>query len=192
MSPAWFLIAVPSLGLLYLWYAAIVARRNRVGEALGAIDAQLTQRHDLVPNLLAVAKRFMAHEHDLLSDITMLRGRGQQTVGAPPTDSAALGAKFTVEERLGADMRRLLAIAEDYPDLKAQGPLIEAQQGLAEVETNIAAARRFYNSAVGDLRNACQIFPGPLLARLAGVRALPPFYESRPDERAAVDAGRLL
>lgn len=186
----WIILALVVGAVLYGWYATIVARRNRVGEALGAIDAQLTQRHDLIPNLLAVAKRFMGHEQALLSEIAQLRSAGMQTAGT--ADPAALPARFATEEKLGADVRRLLAVAEDYPDLKSQGPMIEAQHGLSESETNIAAARRFYNSAVGDLRNATQIFPGPLLARIAGVRVLPPFYESQPDQRMPVDAGKLL
>lgn len=189
---SWLLLIVALVVLvgLYVWYAAIVTRRNRVGEALAGIDVQLTQRHDLIPNLLAIAKRFMGHEHDLLEEITTLRTRAAGVVGA--TDPAAIGAKFATEAKLGTDLSRLFAVAENYPQLKSDGPMIEAQHGLSEVETNIAAARRFYNSAVGDLRNATQIFPGTLLAALAGAGTPPPFFEAAAESRAPVDAANYL
>ncbi|MCP3734651.1 LemA family protein [Sphingomonas sp. RP10(2022)] len=189
MTGLW-IVAIALCVVLYLWYAAIVTRRNRVGEALGGIDAQLTQRHDLIPNMLAIAKRFMAHEHDLIAEITALRAQGAAAVGG--SDPAGLSARFATEERLGADLRRLMAVAENYPALQSQAPMLEAQHALMETETNIAAARRSYNAAVTDLRNAAQIFPGPLLAALAGAGTMPPFYESTAEARAPVDAGALL
>ena len=190
MSIALIVLLVLVAVVLYGWYATIVTRRNRVAEALSGIDVQLTQRHDLIPNLLAIAKRFMTHEQDLLAEITALRARATGAVGA--TDAAAIGAKFATEQQLGTDLSRLFAVAENYPQLKSDGPMIEAQHGLSEVETNIAAARRFYNSAVGDLRNAIQIFPGTLLAALAGAGTLPPFFEAAAENRAPVDVASLL
>lgn len=170
---------------LYAWYATIVAKRNRVAEALAGIDAQLNQRHDLVPNLLAIAKRYMTHESDLLEEVTRLRG-----AASAARDPAA---KFAAEAQLDGGIGRLLAVAENYPALKADGPMIEAQRGLQEVETNIAAARRFYNSAVADLRNATQTFPGSLLAPLAGAGGTPPpFFEASAQARAPIDAATLL
>lgn len=176
--------------VLYGWYATIVRRRNRVGEALGGIDAQLAQRHDLIPNLLTVAKRFMGHEQGLLEEITRLRAQGAQAIGVAGSD--AIAAKFATEQRLGADLQKLFAVAESYPDLKSQAPMMEAQRAMSEVETNIAAARRFYNSAVAELRNAVQIFPGPLLAGVAGVGTLPPFFEATTESRAPVKAADYL
>lgn len=180
-----YIIAAAVLLGLYAWYASIVAKRNRVGEALAGIDAQLNQRHDLVPNLLAIAKRYMAHESDVLDEVTRLR-----TAAGAARDPAA---KFAAEAQLDAGIGRLMAVAENYPDLKAAGPMIEAQRGLQEVETNIAAARRFYNSAVADLRNATQTFPGSLLAPLAGAGGTPPpFFEAPVAARAPIDAAALL
>jgi len=179
-----YIVGAVVLLVLYLWYASIVAKRNRVGEALAGIDAQLNQRHDLVPNLLAIAKRYMAHESGVLDEVTRLR-----TTASAARDPAA---KFAAEAQLDAGIGRLMAVAENYPDLKAAGPMIEAQRGLQEVETNIAAARRFYNSAVADLRNATQTFPGSLLAPLAGASTPPPFFEASEAARAPVDAAALL
>lgn len=164
------------LAILYAWYVAVVRARNKVGEALGAIDAQLQQRHDLIPNVLAIARRFLEHEKQLLEEITALRARAAPSLGE--RDFSKIGGKFDTEARLGADMTRLFALAENYPALTSNGPMLEAQRSYGEVENNIAAARRFYNSAVNGLKNAVETFPGPLVSRLAGIRTLPPFYQA--------------
>ena len=178
------IVVIALLAVLYLWYANIVTRKNRVGEALAGVDVQLNQRHDLIPNLLAIAKRFMEHERGLLDEITALRAKA-----ASATDPAT---KFAAEGQLDIGLGKLFAVAEAYPNLKSDGPMIEAQRGLTEVETNIAAARRFYNAAVGDLRNATQIFPGSLLAGLAGASTPPPFFEAPEASRAPVDAAKFF
>lgn len=186
-----FLILLLGLGvLLYLWYAAIVRRRNAVGEALGSIDAQLQQRHDLIPNVLAIARRFLEHERGLLEELTALRSRAMPKLGE--RDFAGIAEKFRTEEAISADMTRLFAVAENYPELSSSAPMVEAQRSYDEVEANIAAARRFYNSAVGDLRNAVQVIPGSLVAGLAGVRDLPPFFEAAEAARQPVKASEHL
>ncbi|PZN99896.1 MAG: LemA family protein [Hyphomicrobiales bacterium] len=172
--------------VLYVWYGVIVTRRNRVGETLGGIDAQLQQRHDLIPNVLAIARRFLDHEKTLLDEITQLRAQAMPRLGE--RDFGKIGEKFQTEASLGADINRLFAVAENYPELTSSGPMIEAQRAYSEVEANIAAARRFYNSAVGELRNAVEIFPGGLLAGAAGVKTLPPFFEAQEASRAPVNA----
>lgn len=184
----WLLLAAALIGL-YGWYAVIVTRRNRVSEALAGIDVQLNQRHDLIPNLLAIARRFMEHEKGLLEEITELRARAARPVR---TGDPQIAEKFSVEAALGARMDALFAVAENYPELQSHAPMIEAQRGYQEVETNIAAARRFYNAAVAELRNATQIFPGQLLAGLAGVGTPPPFFEAEAKVRAPVDAADHL
>jgi LemA protein len=183
------LIAAAILALLYLWYASIVRKRNAVSEALAGVDVQLQQRHDLIPNVLAIAKRFMEHEIELLQSITSLRTKAEGLKGG---DAATVAKRFETEGALAAQMDRFFAVAENYPALKSDGPMMEAQRTYGEVEANLAAARRFYNSAVGDLRNAVQIFPGNLLAGLAGVSELPPFYEASEAARQPVNAADLL
>ena len=178
------------LAALYVWYAAIVRRRNRVAEALAGIDVQLQQRHDLIPNVLVIARRFMEHERSLLAEITELRSRAHQQLGE--RDFGRIPEKFDAEAKLGQQMGRLLMLAENYPQLKSDGAMIEAQRTYSEVETNIAAARRFYNASVTDLRNAVQIFPGPLLAGAAGVATVPPPFETIEAARAPVEASKYL
>lgn len=179
-----------AFALLYLWYATLVRRRNRVAEALAGIDVQLQQRHDLIPNVLRIARRFMEHESRLLNDITALRSRAQQQLGE--RDFARVSEKLEAEALLGQQMGRLLMLAENYPQLRSDGPMIEAQRSYSEVETNIAAARRAYNAAVVDLRNAVEIFPGPLLKGVAGIKTVPPAFEAMEAARTAVDASQHL
>lgn len=185
----WIVVAVAVAGL-YVWYAAIVKRRNRVAEALSGIDVQLSQRHELIPNILAIAKRYLAHEQTLLADIARLRTTGQERLGS--TDPKAIAEKFAAENQLTAGLGRLFAVAEGYPELKSDALMVRAQATYQEVETNVAAARRFYNSSVTALRNACQIFPGQLVAALAGVAQLPPFFEAPVEHRGPVNAADHL
>ena len=187
----WALIAILAiLVAAYVWYAMIVTRRNRVSEALAGIDVQLQQRHDLIPNVLTIARRFMEHERTLLDEITELRGKAQAQIGS--RDFGAAEQRFETEKRLGLDMGRLFALAENYPDLKSAGPMVEVQRAYSEVEANLSAARRFYNSAVADLRNIVEVFPGALLKGYAGVGILPPFFETAEPARAPVDASTYL
>lgn len=185
----WIAVGVLVIGL-YAWYATIVARKNRVAEALSGIDVQLSQRHELIPNVLAIAKRYLAHEQTLLAEIARLRTTGQERLGT--TDPGAIAEKFAAENALSAGLGRLFAVAEGYPELNSDDLMVRAQATYQEVETNVAAARRFYNASVTALRNATQIFPGPLLAGLAGVRQPPPFFEAPDAHRGPVNAADHL
>jgi LemA protein len=189
-TPLWWAIGAIVVVVSYFWYASIVRRRTRVLEALAGIDVQLQQRHDLIPNVLTIARRFMEHERGLLAEITELRSRAHQHVGE--RDLARVAEKFDAEARLGAQMGRLMMLAENYPQLRSDGPMIEAQRTYSEIETNIAAARRFYNASVSALTNAVATFPGSLLKGLAGVREIPPFFQTTDAARKAVDAAQYL
>lgn len=172
----------------YFWYATIISRRNRAQESFSGIDVQLKKRHDLIPNILKVARRFMQHEKDLLEEITRLRAKAVEQEGTRAPDA---GEKFEIERQLQAGLGRLMVAVENYPDLKSDTHMLEAQRSLNEVEANIAAARRFYNASVTSLRNAIQIFPGSVIARIAGVRNMP-LFEAADNERQAVDADAYL
>src|SRR4051812_42328593 len=112
MSWLWLLLMVAVLAALYLWYATIVARRNKVREALGSVDVHLAQRHDLIPNIVKLAARFMEHERGLMEAVTRLRG---EVLQAP----AGTEARFKLEEELGRQAGRLVARIETYPQLKS-------------------------------------------------------------------------
>lgn len=173
----------------YIWYASIISRRNTVLEALGSIDAQLTQRHDLIPNILTIAQSFMTHERELMEAVTAQRAAAQQGIGARDVQSVA--QHMQAETLLAGSMGRLFALAENYPQLKSNETMVEAQRSYRNVEDNIAAARRFYNSAVTSLNNAVQIFPGSFFAGIAGVGAYP-YFEASEAQRAPVNAQDYL
>lgn len=189
MAWIWAAVAVALVGALYLWYAMIVARRNKVLEALSSVDVHLTQRHDLVPNIVGLAGRFMEHERGLIEEVTRLRSRLEQQPAG--TDPASVGNRFRGEAELARKASQLLVAMEAYPELKSDATVIEAQRTWAEVEAQITAARRFYNAAVNQLNNLTQIFPGSLLAAMAGVRTMP-FFEAEALARAAPSVGEIL
>lgn len=182
------------LGLLlvggYLWYASLITRRNEVREAMGTIDVQLRQRFDLLPNIVALAQKFMTHERELLEGLTALRAK----VAAPyaKDDPKAVAEHLEASKGLELGMARLFAVAENYPELRSAETVTRAQETFEEVEGNIAAARRFYNSAVTRLNNAIEIFPGSIIARIANVEPFP-FYEvENPAAREPVDVNKLM
>ncbi|MDR0777052.1 MAG: LemA family protein [Azonexus sp.] len=190
MNAGMLVIIALVVAALFAWYVAIVKRKNQVDQALSDIDVQLAQRHDLVPNVLEIAKRFLAHEKELLEGIARLRSAAQGKLSG--ADPRAMAEKFGAENQLSAGLGRLFAVAENYPELKSDALMTRAQATYQEVETNVAAARRFYNASVTDLRNACRIFPGMLIAPLAGVIHMPPFFEAPAADKAPVNAADHL
>lgn len=174
----------------YAWYVSLITRRNEVREAMGSIDVQLRKRFDLLPNIVALAQKFMTHERELLEGLTALRAK----VAAPyaKDDPAAVATHLEASRSLEAGMMRLFAVAENYPELRSAETVTRAQATFEEVEGNIAAARRFYNSAVTRLNNAVEIFPGAIIARIANVQPFP-FYEVEDAAaRAPVDVNKLM
>lgn len=174
----------------YFWYVSIIGRRNKAQEAFSGIDVQLKKRHDLIPNILTIAKRFMEHERSLLEEITRLRTQALEAT-AGPADPAAAKELFEIEAALQGRMGKLMVAVENYPDLKSDQTMLQAQRSYNEVEANIAAARRFYNASVTALRNAIQVFPGTMIAGMAGVGDMP-LFEAAETDRQPVDADKYL
>jgi LemA protein len=190
MGTGWLGLAVVAAALvgIYIWYATIVVRRNKVREALSSVDVHLNQRHDLIPNIVKLAARFMDHERALITDVTRLR---QQVEGTTGTSAEEVSRRFGLEGELARKTGQLLVTMEAYPQLKSDSAVLEAQQTWTEIEAQVTAARRFYNAAVNQLNNAIQIFPGSLLAGLAGVSAMP-FFEATEEARAAPSMDALM
>ena len=184
----WWVIVAAVLAGVYFWYASIIARRNKVNEAMSSVDVHLNQRHDLIPNIVKLAGRFMEHERELLTEVTRLREEARRPTGSTARE---VGKRFEVEGELGQRVGQLLVSMEAYPQLKSDRPLIEAQQTWTETEAQITAARRFYNAAVNQLNNAIQIFPGPIIAAIAGVQAMP-FFEAPAAARVAPSVDAIL
>jgi LemA protein len=141
-------------------YNRLVALRQNVNEAFADIDVQLKQRQDLVPNLVETVKGYAAHERGTLDEVTAAR-------------TAAAGAG-NVEQRAQAEnvltsaLGKLMAVAEAYPDLKANQNFTQLQNQLSDLENKIAAARRFFNNATGEYNASIQRFPAMLIAGAAG------------------------
>lgn len=183
-------LAVVVIVMAYLWYVAVIKRRNRVLEALSSIDVQLKKRHELLPNVLRLANQYMTHERDLLEKVTQLRTSAQ--VSYDEKNAGDVKQHLDAEGGLQQGMRQIFAVAENYPDLRSSETIVEAQQNFNEAEAHIAAARRFYNAAVTRLNNAVQIFPGTVIGRMAGVEPMPFFELEDKSQRESVNVNDFL
>lgn len=141
-------------------YNGIIRKRNIVSEAASGIDVQLKRRHDLIPNLVETVKGYAGHEKTVLADVTTLRARSMEA-----TDMKEKGA---FETALSRSIGNIFAVAENYPDLKANQNFQQLQTELTSLETEIQLARRFYNGAVRDYNTAIQSFPFLLVASSLG------------------------
>jgi LemA protein len=159
-----FTIAIVVTAGLVVWiialYNGLVRKRNMVEEAWSGIDVQLKRRTDLIPNLVTTVKGYAAHEQGTLEEVVRLRGQAQNAQGVAETAQA--------QGLLGAALGRLFALAESYPDLKANTTFIQLQSTLEEIEEQIQLARRYYNGAVRELNIAVESFPSNLVASRFG------------------------
>ena len=183
------LLAILGVLLLYFYtlYVSLIKKRNNLKEASSGVDVQLKKRYDLIPNLLEMASKFMVHEKQLFQDIVELR-------------NSALKQNFTtdakksieLEKMLGDKLKSFWLNVENYPELKSNQTMIQAMQSFDEVEENIAAARRFYNSALTELKNAVEIFPSSLVASMIGIKADQPYFEAEANEKQRINAGEYF
>nr|WP_227494498.1 LemA family protein [Ramlibacter pallidus] len=163
------------VAVVVLWAVAVfnglVQKRNRIANAFSQIDVQLKRRYDLVPNLVEVAKRYLAHEASTLEAVTRARGTAfdaAAAVRARPTDAAAVGTLALAEQALGGSLGRLMALAESYPDLKADATMASLSEELTSTENRIGFARQAYNDEVLAYNDAVGQFPALLVARVSG------------------------
>ncbi|MCK5431585.1 MAG: LemA family protein [Gammaproteobacteria bacterium] len=139
-------------------YNLFVRDKNRVLAAWSDIDVQLKRRHDLIPKLIDAVKQYAAYESTTLSAITTLRTQSE--------DSSGIEKKGQIEGELSTKLHQLIALAEDYPDLKANQTFLDLQKNLTNVENHIQYARRYYNGAVRNLNIRVDSFPDMLIARI--------------------------
>lgn len=184
-----FILITITILIFYAWYAIIIGKRNKALEALSTIDIQLRQRLDLIPNILKIANKFMKHESSLLGEITALRTKADKTYDKREINSVS--EHLEAAEKLSAKMGQFMVSVENYPDLKSDKTMVQAMQTYNEVEAQISAARRFYNAATAALNNSVQIFPGNVIANLAGVKEMP-FFKTDDEAKAPIDAENFL
>ena len=174
------LIALIVLAVIVLYvigaYNGLVKLRTRSEEAWSDIDVQLKRRYDLIPNLVNTVKGYAAHEAGTFEKITAAR-------------TAAMGAQSVedhakAENMLTGALKSLFAVAEAYPDLKANTNFLELQRELSDTENKIQAARRFYNGNVRDLNTGIEMFPGNIIAGIFGFKPME-FFELAEGEEAA-------
>lgn len=161
-------------------YNGFVRDRNRVLSAWSDIDVQLKRRHDLLPKLVEAVRRYADYERVTLESITQLRARSEQA-----SEVREIGA---LEGALGAGVRRLFALVEDYPELAADAGFLDLQRNVSEVEDHIQYARRYYNGAVRALNTRVDSFPDLLVARVFAFRPAPYFELEDPAQARVPEA----
>jgi LemA protein len=167
--------------LLIVLYNRLVRLRNMVREGWSGIDVQLKRRANLIPNLVETVKGYMGHERDLLEKVTQLRSQSLQT--------GDLGEKQRVESALTGGLARLFAVAEGYPELKANQNFQDLQSQLSEIEDQIQLARRYYNGTVRNLNIAIESFPGNLVAGWFAFQTAEFFEIDDPGDRSVPKVG---
>lgn len=149
-------IVVGVLVWLVVMYNGLVGLRNRVSEAWSDIDVQLKRRYDLIPNLVNTVKGYATHESGVFEQVTKARSQAMQ--------AGSTHDKAEAENMLSGTLKSLFAVAEAYPDLKANQNFLELQRELSDTENKIQASRRFYNGNVLELNNKIEMFPSNLIA----------------------------
>ncbi|KKS93558.1 MAG: hypothetical protein A3H59_01395 [Candidatus Jacksonbacteria bacterium RIFCSPLOWO2_02_FULL_43_9] len=152
--------------IVFVWivavYNGLVRKRNRVHEAYSDIEVQLKRRHDLIPNVVETVKGYATHEQSVFEKVTEARANA---IGAHSPQEHA-----QAENMLTGALKSLFAVAEAYPELKANTNFIELQHELSDTENKVQASRRFYNNTVIDLKNALETFPTNLIAGMFGFK----------------------
>ncbi|PWG65372.1 LemA family protein [Spiribacter halobius] len=172
-----------------LIYNRLVTARNRYRNAFAQIDVQLTRRHDLIPNLVSVAQRYLDHERETLEAVTAARNQAEAQLDAArraPGDTGAMQGLEGAESGLTAALGRLFAVAESYPELKADATMMQLSESLTNTENRVAFARQAYNDAVLGYNNLREVFPNNLLSGLFRFRPARLLTVDDPAKREAV------
>lgn len=164
MTTLWIVLGIIAVLAIFLWmtYNALVTLKVRVDEAWSDITIQLKRRLDLIPNLVNSVKGYAAHESGVFEKVTEARANALNAQGVKETAAA--------ENQFEGALKSLFAVAEAYPDLKANQNFLQLQQELVDTEDKIQASRRFYNGGVRDLNTKIQVFPNNIFAGMLGFK----------------------
>jgi len=155
-------------------YNGLVSLRNQIKNAFAQIDVQLKRRYDLIPNLVETAKGYIKHERETLEAVIAARNTAvaaHASASADPTDGAAVAQLGAAEKALGGTLTRFFAVAEAYPDLKANQNMLQVSEELTSTENKIAFARQAFNDTVMGYNISAEQFPGNLVANAFGFKA---------------------
>lgn len=180
MIAVWIIIGIVVVLGIFLWatYNSLVTLKVRVDEAWSDITVQLKRRVDLIPNLVNTVKGYAAHESGVFEKVTEARSAIQNASSVKETAAG--------ENMLEGALKSLFAVAEAYPDLKANQNFLQLQQELVDTEDKIQASRRFYNGGVRDLNTKIQLFPNNIFAGMLGFKERE-FFELADDEQAVAE-----
>lgn len=170
-------LVVVLLGIAIWIYNRLIRSRNRVNEAWAGIDVQLQKRAELVPNLVQTVKGYAAHESSVFEEVAQIRKSGTKSVDARALEETALSRS----------LGRLFALAEDYPDLKANEGFQQLHNSLIDIENHLQFARRYYNGAVRDNNNVVESFPSNIIAGAFNFKLAEFFEIELASQRSAPD-----
>lgn len=153
------LFVIGAVAVVIVAYNRIAALGQKRRSAFADIDVQLEQRYNTIPNMVTVVKEYAGHENKIFSEVTAARSATKDAYGIG-------AARFKAEDLFSKSIMNMLAIAENYPDLKANQNFLYLQQELSDLENKISAARRFFNSATAEYNTSIKQFPGNILARM--------------------------
>jgi len=173
------IVAVVILGWLIAIYNSLIRFRNRTNEAWSDIDVQLKRRYNLIPNLVETVKGYAKHERELFEKVTKARSQAM--------NAQTVEEQGQAENTLAGALKSLFAVAENYPDLKANQNFLELQRELSDTENKIQAARRFYNGNARDFNIKVQKFPNNLVAGALGFKEKDFFEIEEAAEREPVE-----
>lgn len=180
MDTIWILLAIlaaAALAVVTIYNRLVALRQNRE-QSFADIDVQLKQRFDLIPNLVKTVKGYAGHEKDVLENVTNAR--------AGVAGAKGMSERITAENALSRAMISLHAVAENYPDLKADGTFKKLMDELSDIENKLAAARRFFNNATAELNTSVEQFPAVLFAAMLGF-SKEEFFEIDDDDRETLE-----
>lgn len=187
-----FLVFLAIVAVIVFWaigmYNRLINERNRVRNSFAQIDVQLTRRHDLIPNLVEAVKGYMKHERETLDAVVSARNaavRDLDTAKSDPANAGAIRQLGESEGALGAALGRLFALAEAYPDLKANENMMQFQEELASTENKVAFARQAFNDSVMSYNNSVENFPNNIVAGMFNFQKSS-FLEIESEEMRAV------
>jgi len=179
------------VGLVFVFISAynrLVTARNAFKNAFAQIDVQLTRRYDLIPNLVETAKGYIKHERETLEAVIQARNvayAGLKSAASDPGNAAAVQKLSGADQQLGGALGRLMAVAESYPDLKANQNMMQLSEELTSTENKVAFARQAYNDSVMSYNNAREVFPSSIVAGMFGFQAAQPLDIAKPEAREA-------
>lgn len=183
------LLVIVGLGLVFIsTYNRLVTARNAFKNAFAQIDVQLTRRYDLIPNLVETAKGYLKHERETLEAVIQARNTayaGLKTAASDPGNASAVRQLSGADQLLGGALGRLMAVAEAYPDLKANQTMMQLSEELTSTENKVAFARQAYNDSVMVYNNVREVFPSSIVAGTFGFQPAQSLEVPKPEAREA-------